>query len=190
MPEPLASRTKSFSSSGELQSWLEENHTSADELWVKIFKKKSGVPSVTWDDVVIECLCWGWIDGIKKSHCDQTYLQRITPRRKRSMWSKRNCEHAERLICEGRMQDSGMEQVLAAKNDGRWDNAYSVSDMEIPDDFIHAVNSNRAAKETFDSLSKSSRYVIAHSLLSARRPDTRQRRFSRYLQMMIDGQKP
>jgi uncharacterized protein YdeI (YjbR/CyaY-like superfamily) len=145
---------------------------------------------VTWDDVVIESLCWGWIDGVRRSIDEQAYLQRITPRKARSNWSKRNREHVERLIQEGRMMKSGLVHVYAAKEDGRWDNAYAVSEMKVPADFIVALDSNPKAKRFFETLTKASHYVIAHGLTSAKRPETRQRRFDKYMDMLVSEKKP
>ena len=124
MPEPDPAKIRSFGSAKKLSQWLKANHASENELWIKVFKVKTGKPSVTWNEIVVESLCWGWIDGIKKSIDDEAYLQRITPRRPRSSWSKRNREHAKRLIGEGRMQEPGLAQVRAAKANGRWKNAY------------------------------------------------------------------
>lgn len=190
MPEPKMTSIKTFASSDALDQWLTLNHATESELWVKIYKIKTGIPSVTWDDVVIESLRWGWIDGIKKSLDDHAYLQRITPRKARSSWSKRNREHVERLIKEGRMMAPGLVHVSAAKADGRWENAYSVSEMKVPTDFLVALESNLKAKSYFDTLTKSSRYVIAHGLTSAKKPETRLRRFKNYMTMLADEQKP
>lgn len=190
MPEPDPTKILAFESSKSLCDWLEVNHANKSELWVQIFKKNSKISSVSWDDVVIEALCWGWIDGIKKSLDDESYLQRITPRKLNSSWSKRNRSHVERLITEGRMKEAGMIQVQAAKADGRWENAYSVSEMTVPDDFIKALEHQPSAKQFFEGLTKSNRYVIAHGLLSAKRPETRQKRFDKFLDMMIEGKKP
>ena len=128
-----------FKSPSELSKWLQEYHASETKLLIKIFKKASAVPSVNWNEVVIESLCWGWIDGVKRSLDDQAYLQRITPRKARSNWSKRNTEHAERLIVEGRMMEPGLAHVRAAKADGRWEQAYTVSEMKVPDDFLKSL---------------------------------------------------
>lgn len=179
-----------FESSNDLDVWLAANHANESELWVKIFKKGSGIPSVTWNDVVIEILCWGWIDGIKKSLDDQAYLQRITPRKSHSGWSKRNRDHCERLISEGRMQKPGLIQVQSAKADGRWENAYSVSEMEVPEDFIVALNEKPKAKQFYQTLTKSNRYVIALGLTSAKKAETRQRRFEKYMDMLVSEKKP
>ncbi len=190
MPVPNPEKIISFSSPKDLGQWLKVNHAIESELWVKIFKKNTGIPSVTWDDVVVEILCWGWIDGIKKSIDEKAYLQRVTPRKTRSNWSKRNVEHVERLINEGRMTESGLVHVRAAKADGRWENAYVVSDMKVPADFLAALESQPAAKHFFETLTKSSRYVIAYGLISAKKPETRQRRFTKFINMLACEEKP
>ena len=190
MPEPDPARIMAFATPKELSRWLQVNHDTESELWVKIFKIKTGIPSVTWDDVVIEALCWGWIDGIKKSIDDQAFFQRITPRRVRSNWSKRNTEHAERLIRQGRMTESGLVHIQAAKADGRWDKAYVVSELEVPADFLAALESNPEAKLFFETLNKSSRSAIAYGLTSAKKPVTRQRRFAKFMDMLVSKQKP
>ena len=190
MPEPNPSNTKAFATAQELDQWLRENHASETELWVKIFKKDSGIPSIYWDDLVAEILCWGWIDGLKKSFDDQAYLQRITPRKPKSVWSKRNRDHVERLVREGRMQEPGLVHVRAAQEDGRWENAYAVSEFEIPADFLEAVEADSAAKEFYETLNKTNRRVIYAELSSAKRPETRKKRFDRLLEMMIRGEKP
>ena len=190
MPEPDPAKIMAFAIPKDLGQWLKVNHASESELWVKIYKKKTGIQSVTWNDVVIEALCWGWIDGIKKSIDDQAYLQRITPRKTRSNWSKRNTEHVERLISESRMMESGLVHVRAAKADGRWDNAYVVSEMEVPEDFLAALESKPTVKEFFETLNKSSRYAIAYGLISAKKPETRQRRFTKFIDMLARKEKP
>lgn len=190
MPKPDPAKILAFAASNDLGRWLEKNHAEETELWVRIFKKNSGIPSVTWDDVVVEALCWGWIDGIKKSTDDESYLQRITPRRAKSNWSKRNTEHADRLIREGRMQEPGLEHVRAAQSDGRWEDAYKVSEMAVPADFLAALETRPKAKQFFATLTKSNRYVIAHGLASARKPDTRQRRFEKFIDLLEREEKP
>ena len=191
MPEPTPAKTIAFTSPKDLGKWLKANHATENELWVKIFKKKSGVPSVSWNDVVVETLCWGWIDGVKKSFDDQAYLQRITPRKARSNWSKKNTEHAERLITAGRMEEPGLVQVRAAKVDGRWENAYApASEMKVPADFLAALESRPKAEEFFQTLNKSSQYAIAYGLSTAKRPETRQRRFEKFIGMLDRQEKP
>jgi uncharacterized protein YdeI (YjbR/CyaY-like superfamily) len=190
MPEPDPLRIMTFITPKDLGRWIKENHASESELWVKIYKKSTGIQSVTWNDVVIEALCWGWIDGVKKSIDDQAYLQRITPRKMRSNWSKKNTEHVERLISESRMMESGLVHIRAAKADGRWENAYAVSEMEVPADFLAALESKPKVKEFFETLNKSSRYVIAYGLISAKKPETRLRRFTKFMNMLSHEEKP
>ena len=190
MPAPDPAKILGFETPKELAGWLTVYHAAERELWVKIFKKKTKVPSVTWDEVVVESLCWGWIDGIKKSIDEQAYLQRITPRKEQSNWSKRNREHAERLISEGRMTEYGLVHIGAAKADGRWENAYAASEMDVPSDFISALNSSPKKKQFFETLNKSSRYVIAYGLISAKKSETRQRRFKKFMDMLGKEENP
>lgn len=191
MPEPDPTKIMPFASPKELRRWLKANHATESELWVKVFKTKTGLPSVTWNEIVIETLCWGWIDGIKKSIDAEAYLQRITPRKPRSNWSKRNREHAERLMGEGRMEKPGLVHVHAAQADGRWENAYlPSSEMTVPEDFVLALESTPKAKQFYETLNKSSRYAIAYGLTSAKRPETRQRRFDKFMDMLIREEKP
>ena len=189
MPTPDPSKILTFVTPEDFSQWLKENHAIESELWIKVFKKKTSIPSVSWDDIVIESLCWGWIDGIKKSIDDQAYLQRVTPRKARSSWSRRNREHVERLIMENRMTDSGLIHVRAAKADGRWDNAYVVSEMEVPADFLAALEQQPKAKKYFQTLTKSSRYIIAHGLTSAKKSETRQKRFEKFIKVLINEDK-
>jgi len=190
MPESDPLKIRAFATSTDLRQWLKVNHAIESELWVKIYKKNTGIQSVTWNDVVIEALCWGWIDGVKRSIDGQAWLQRITPRKARSNWSKRNTELVERLIREGRMMESGLVHVREAKADGRWENAYVVSEIEVPADFLAALDSKPNVKQFFETLNKSSRYVIAYGLISAKKPETRERRFAKFMNMLAHGEKP
>jgi uncharacterized protein YdeI (YjbR/CyaY-like superfamily) len=190
VPEPDPAKIMSFESPKDLGRWLKVNHATESELWVKIFKKNTGVPSVSWNDVVMETLCWGWIDGVKKSIDGQAYLQRITPRTARSSWSKRNTEHVDRLITEERMKEAGLVHVRAAKADGRWENAYAVSEMEVPADFLAALEDQLRVKLFFETLNKSSRLVIAYGLTSAKKSETRQKRFEKFINMLVREEKP
>jgi len=190
MPEPDVLSIVTFETPKDLEKWLTLNHDSESELWIKLYKKHTGIKSITWDDVVIESLCWGWIDGIKKSIDGQSYLQRITPRKTRSNWSQRNTKHAERLIAEGRMMEPGLVHIRAAKADGRWENAYVVSEMEVPSDFIAALECNPSVKKFYATLNKSSRYAIAYGLISAKKPETRLRRFTKFMNMLVNEKKP
>ena len=177
-----------FASPAQLGQWLEANHDSARELWVRIYKKESGMPSVTWDDCVLAVLPWGWIDGQRKALDAVSFLQRLTPRRAKSTWSKKNCEHAERLIAQGRMQPAGLAQVQAARADGRWDQAYAGSAaMVIPDDFLAALRLNPEAQQFFDTLNRTNLYTIYHRLHTAKKPETRTRRIALMIAQLARG---
>ena len=184
------SKTESFETEEDFYCWLKKHHSNCPELWVRIYKKGSGIKSINWVESVKAALCWGWIDGVKKSYDDQSYFQRFTPRRSKSSWSKRNTEHVEFLINSGLMQEPGMIHVRSAKADGRWDAAYKTSEMHVPDDFVAALNGKPYAKAFFNTLTKSSKYVIAHALISAKKLETRQRRFDKYLTMLQNQKKP
>lgn len=167
----------SFSNFEELNRWLELNHESEKELWVKMYKKKSGIDSVNWDDCVLASLTWGWIDGIRKSLDDISFIQRLTPRRAKSNWSKKNCEHVEKLIADGKMQPSGLAHVEAAKKDGRWDQAYAgPATMVIPEEFLLKLEENKKAKEFYGTLKKGNLYTIYHKITTAKRPETKKKR--------------
>ena len=175
--------------------WLRLNHNRETELWLKIYKKASGIKSIDWSEAVKMALCWGWIDGIKKSVDGDCYTQRFTPRRAKSIWSKRNTEHVAALIEQGLMQPAGLTHVEAAKADGRWQAAYSISDgLVMPEDFVAAVEASTAnngnTKEFFDTLSKSSRNIIAYGLTSAKKEETRKKRFDKFLAMLEDNIRP
>jgi uncharacterized protein YdeI (YjbR/CyaY-like superfamily) len=191
MPNPDPIKVKTFASPKHLSQWLKANHASESELWVKVLKKGAGVPSVDWNQIVIETLCWGWIDGVKKSLDHHAYLQRITPRKARSSWSKKNTEHVERLIAEGLMQEPGLVHVRTAKADGRWNSAYAPSsEMTVPADFLAALKSKPEAKRFFETLTKSTKYVIFYGLTTAKKPETRQRRFDKFIDMLLREEKP
>lgn len=180
-----------FETADSFYEWLRLNHNTETELWLKIYKKASGIKSIDWNDAVKMALCWGWIDGIKKSVNSECYVQRLTPRRAKSIWSKRNTEHVEVLIEQGLMQPAGLTLVEAAKADGRWQAAYSTSDgLVMPEDFQAAVESNSKTNEFFVTLSKSSRNIIVHGLQSAKREETRKKRFDKFLAMLEANIKP
>lgn len=139
---------------------------------------------------MVEALCWGWIDGVKKSLDDEAFLQRFTPRRAGSNWSKRNREHVDRLLVAGRMQPPGMAHVEAAQADGRWEAAYApASEMSIPDDFMAALAERPTAQTFFATLNKQNLYAISYRLQTAKKPETRQKRFKQFLDMLEKGEK-
>lgn len=189
MPKPVETRIHAFETPADFWHWLETHHDSETELWLKIFKKGSGQTTVNWEEAVIEALCWGWIDGIKKSFDDRAYLQRFTPRRKGSNWSKRNREHVEQLLENNKMQEAGMVHVRAAQADGRWENAYApASEITVPADFLEALEHRPKAKAFFETLNKTNLYTLSYRLQTARKPETRQKRFDAFLAMLEKGE--
>jgi uncharacterized protein YdeI (YjbR/CyaY-like superfamily) len=189
MPDPLPARTKSFANRAELQDWFARNATTETELWVHIHKVASGLPSVTWEDCVIASIAAGWIDGIKKSLGPEAYVQRLTTRKKRSVWSKRNCDHAERLIAAGEMTPAGLAEVNAAKTDGRWNAAYAgPSASGIPEDFLAALETRPRAMATYATLDRRNLYAIYFRLQTAKTPETRARRMEKLLATLDAGE--
>jgi uncharacterized protein YdeI (YjbR/CyaY-like superfamily) len=177
-----------FDTPAALERWLKKHGAKTPVLWIKIAKKKSGLRSITWSEAVDVALCYGWIDGQSKS-LDETYvLQRLTPRGKRSKWSKLNRERVRRLIQAGRMQAAGLAEVARAKADGRWDAAYdSPSTAVVPEDLANALANSKKAKAFFESLAGANRYAILHRIHDAKKPETRARRIEKFVQMMLDG---
>jgi uncharacterized protein YdeI (YjbR/CyaY-like superfamily) len=180
----------SFEKAEDWRAWLEENHDRERGIWLRIYKKGTGLPSVNHGTALDEALCYGWIDGQSKSYDKESYLQKFTPRRSRSIWSKINIEHIERLEKEGKMRPAGRKAVEAAKADGRWDAAYdSPKNMEVPEDFIAELSKNEKALAFFGTLNKTNRYAIAWRLQTAKKPETRERRKQVMLEMMARGEK-
>lgn len=180
----------SFTAPGEWRVWLSEHHANPAGVWIRIFKKATGKPTVTHSEALDEALCYGWIDGQAKKLDDESYLQKFTPRRSKSLWSKRNRERIERLVSEGRMQPPGMVEVEAAKADGRWDRAYdSPTTMTIPEDFTIELAKNEKALAFFGTLDKQNLYAIGWRLQTAKKPETRQRRITAIIELLEQGQK-
>jgi len=180
----------SFTSAKKWGGWLAKNHTKSVGVWLRIFKKDSAKTTVTYTEALNEALCYGWIDGQKDAYDEQSWLQKFTPRRSRSIWSKRNREHIARLLKAKRMKPAGLKEVEAAKRDGRWDRAYdSPSAATIPADFLKALSRNKKAKAFFDTLNKANRYSIIWRLQTAKKPETREKRMRIILAMMAQGKK-
>jgi uncharacterized protein YdeI (YjbR/CyaY-like superfamily) len=179
-----------FESVEEWERFLAESHSTSRGVWVRISKKNSRVKSVTYQEALDTAICYGWIDGQKRKHDDGSWLQRFTPRRPKSGWSQINTGHAERLIIEGRMKDAGLKEVERAKEDGRWVKAYSPpSAATIPEDFLKALESNRKAKEFFETLNRANLYAIAYRLQTAKKAETRERRIKAIVGMLERGER-
>jgi uncharacterized protein YdeI (YjbR/CyaY-like superfamily) len=177
-------------SAKEWETWLKLNHASSKGVWLCIQKKSSAEKSPTYAEALDVALCYGWIDGQKNPHNESSWLQRFTPRRPRSNWSKNNTKHAERLIKAGKMKAAGLAEIEAAKKDGRWKAAYdSASKATIPEDFLKALSRNKKAEEFFKSLNKANLYAIAYRLQTAKKPETREKRMKTILAMMARGEK-
>ena len=172
------------------RDWLEQNHDQVDGIWLKIFKKASGIQSVKYAEALEEALCYGWIDGQGKKYDEDSYLQKFTPRRAKSIWSKRNISLVKQLEKAGKMRPSGLDQVKAAKADGRWDKAYdSPSNMTMPEDFLKELAKNKKAQAFFETLNKTNTYAIGWRLQTAKRPETRQKRMKMILEMLANEEK-
>ena len=182
---------KSFASSKQWKEWLAKNYAISNKgIWLRIFKKDSDEATITYDEALDEALCFGWIDGQKKTYDEKSWLQKFTPRRSRSIWSKRNKTRVDQLIEEKRMQPWGLKEIEAAKEDGRWDKAYdSPSQMEIPADFLAILRKDKHAYEFFKTLNKANTYAIAWRLQTAKKPETREKRMQILLEMMKKRQK-
>ena len=161
-PDP--DKIKSFRTEAAFQSWLRKNHARETEVWLRIYKKNSAVPSITPAEALDVVLCWGWIDGIRKSFDEASFLQRYTPRRAKSIWSQINRDHVARLTAAGRMTPQGQKQVDAAKADGRWDAAYapirSASKDSIPEDLRSAIEASPRARKTFRTLGRQNLFSL------------------------------
>ncbi len=170
------------------ETWLETNHTDTAGLWLKMSKKGSGIASVTYDEALDSALCWGWIDGQKKTHDANHWIQRFTPRRKNSMWSQRNVAKVAVLIEAGRMRLPGQAEIDAAKADGRWERAYSSSSaIEVPPDFQAALDASTKAQTFFDGLGKTKRYAFLWRITTAKREETRKNKIEQFVQLLAEG---
>jgi uncharacterized protein YdeI (YjbR/CyaY-like superfamily) len=180
--------TLPFASQEEWAAWLAENHTSDQGLWLKMAKKGRGIATVTYEEALDVALCYGWIDGQRKAHDEDYFIQRFTPRRARSRWSQVNREKVLRLIEQGAMQPAGMREVERAKADGRWDAAYERQSVaQVPEDLQRALDENPAAAEFFATLKSQNRYAILYRVQDAKRPETRARRIAQFVAMLAEG---
>jgi uncharacterized protein YdeI (YjbR/CyaY-like superfamily) len=182
--------TMPFESQKDWEKWLHENHATSEGLWLKLAKSGSGIATVTYAQALEVALCYGWIDGQKGSLDERYWLQRFTPRRARSKWSKVNREKIATLIEQGRMQPAGLREVELAKADGRWDAAYdSQKNATVPEDFQRELEKNPKALKFFASLDSANRYAILFRLHDAKKPETRARRITRFVTMLAEHKK-
>jgi uncharacterized protein YdeI (YjbR/CyaY-like superfamily) len=190
VPDPK--RIKTFRTATAFADWLSANHDKQPELWLKIHKKASGLPTVTAAEALDVALCWGWIDGIRKSFDERSFLQRYSPRGGKSIWSQINRDNVERLTAAGRMTPHGQRQVDAAKADGRWDAAYapirSTTDATVPADLRAAIDANPRARKTFQTLGRMNLFALAFRTNNMKTPAGRARKIASLVDMLARGE--
>ena len=179
-----------FTSREVWETWLEKHHMTSDGLWLKIAKKGSGIETISYAEALEVALCYGWIDGQKASFDEDYWLQKFTPRRPRSKWSKINRQKATELIERAEMKPAGLREVERARADGRWDAAYDAqSTATVPDDLRGELEKNEVAREFFAALDRRNRYAILYQIQDAKRPETRARRIAKYVAMLSEQKK-
>lgn len=184
--ETLASlEIRMFESPRDWESWLDANHAASPGIWLKIAKKSSDAVSVTYAEALDTALCYGWIDGQKQRYDDTAWLQKFTPRRSKSVWSKVNCAKAETLMKNGRMQPAGLAEIERAKSDGRWEAAYEPQgNSTVPDDFQQALDACPKARDFFATLNSQNRYAFLYRIQTAKKQETRARRIRNFVDML------
>lgn len=178
-----------FKTPAAFEAWLRKHHDRESEVWIKLHKKASGLPSISPKEAIDVALCWGWIDAVRKSLDETSYLQRYTPRTPRSIWSQINVANVERLVKEGRMTEHGLRQVELAKADGRWQRAYANSEgMVLPEDLLAAVNAEPKAKAMLAKLSAQNRFALAFRLHQLKTEAGRRKRIAAFVEMLKKGE--
>ncbi len=181
-------KVRYFKSQTDLRRWLQKNGAKSQEIWIGFYKKDSGKVGITYAEALVEALCFGWIDGIRKSVDQVSYTNRFTPRRPKGKWSKINTGHVERLTKAGMMTPAGLAEVESAKKDGRWDNAYaSPRNATAPKDFLDALKKNKKAAAAFAGISRADLFSITYRLQNAKKPETRTRWIERIVAMLAEG---
>ena len=183
-------RVQAFADADAFHDWLKSNHAEAPEVWIRVFKVGSGTPSVNWKAAIPVALAWGWIDGVRKSLDDVSFLQRFTPRGPKSSWSEINVAHAERMIADGTMQPSGLTHVEAAKADGRWAKTYRVKGAEVPEDLRAAIDAEPKAKALFDVLTSHNRFALIHRTNALKTEAGRRKKIADLVAMLARGETP
>jgi len=176
---------RSFSSLRTWETWISKNHANSQGLWLKLAKKSSRTRSVSYQEALAVALCYGWIDGQKRSHDEECWLQRFGPRGIRSIWSKINRSKAEELIRQGHMKPPGLAAIETARRNGQWDNAYdSQKSVEIPKDLSEELNRKPKARTFFNALDSRNRYAILFRIHGAKKPETRKKRIEKFVDML------
>ena len=189
---PDKKRIKAFATPRALETWMRTHHDREPELWIKIHKKDSGLRSITAPEALDVMLCWGWIDGLRKGFDQNSFLQRYTPRRAKSIWSQINREHVARLCAAGRMTPHGQAQIDAARKDGRWDAAYAPirqsSADNLPPDLLKAIRSSPRALKTFRTLSRANMFALGFRIHNMKTPEGRARKIATLVAMLARGE--
>jgi uncharacterized protein YdeI (YjbR/CyaY-like superfamily) len=186
-PNPASIRA--FKTVEAFEAWLGRHHDKETELYLRIYKKGSGVATVSYAEALEVALCWGWIDGLKKSHDEQSFLQRFTPRKPKSVWSQINRDHVERLVACGRMTPHGLRHVQAAQQDGRWQAAYAgAKATTMPDDLLQAIAAEPKAQKTFETLNNANRFALAFRLGNLKTAAGRAKRIAAFVDMLKRGE--
>jgi uncharacterized protein YdeI (YjbR/CyaY-like superfamily) len=181
-------RVRTFKDAESFYQWLSKHHDKEVEIWIKIHKVDSGLKSITPREAIDVVLCWGWIDGLRKGFDDKSFLQRYTPRSRKSVWSRINVDNVARLIEEGRMTDHGLKQVDTAKADGRWARAYNSKDMKIPDDLQAAIDAEPKAKAMLAKLSAQNRFALAFRTHNMKTEAGRKKKIAAFVAMLTRGE--
>jgi uncharacterized protein YdeI (YjbR/CyaY-like superfamily) len=180
---------REFRHADAFYTWLGKNHAKAEEIWIKIHKAGSGLKSISAKEAIDVVLCWGWIDGIRKGFDDKSFLQRYTPRGKKSIWSQINVDNVARLVREGRMTEHGLREVEAAKADGRWDKAYGVgAKLETPKPLLDAIKAEPMALATYEKLNSQNRFALAFRLHNLKTEAGKEKRIAACVEMLKRGE--
>ncbi|CAN5205579.1 YdeI/OmpD-associated family protein [soil metagenome] len=177
-----------FADSAAFEAWLSVNHAVEREVWIRIYKLASGTPSITPKEAIDVALCWGWIDAIRKGLDEVSFLQRYTPRGRKSVWSQVNIANIARLTAQGRMTGHGLAHVEAARADGRWDAAYRIKGATVPDDLMVAIDADAAARETFDTLTAQNRFALIFRINALKTEAGRATAIARFVAMLARGE--
>jgi uncharacterized protein YdeI (YjbR/CyaY-like superfamily) len=181
-------RVREFEDADAFYRWLATHHDREPEVWIKIHKKASGLKSINHVEAIEAVLCWGWIDGIRKGFDEISFLQRYTPRGKKSVWSQVNVDNVARLVADGRMTEHGLKHVEAAKADGRWDAAYRIKGSEVPPELQAAIDADPKAKAFFGTLTAQNRFAILFRLQALKTEAGRQKRIAATVEMLRKGE--
>jgi len=181
-------KVRSFKDADSFYKWLSKHHDKEAEIWIKIHKVDSGLKSITPKEAIDVVLCWGWIDGLRKGFDDKSFLQRYTPRTRKSIWSQINVDNVARLIKEGLMTDHGLKQVDTAKADGRWARAYNSKDMKVPDDLQAAIDAEPKAKAMLAKLSAQNRFALAFRTQNMKTEAGRKKKIEAFVAMLKRGE--